>query len=169
MLNCGRAESTGRSALLHAVSMVLEYLPWTEARAFHNLVMVKLEQGRVSWSTDFAGMADQFVDKKVRQNLRVRGASLGTGSSYKTSFSNRNSVGKGFSNFNKSNANVNRNKSLYGVICKQWNNGSCSYGDRCKRWHVCWSCAESGKMGEPHKASSHQSSSANNRQSEQRI
>ena len=42
MLDCGRAESQGRTALLHGVSLVLESLFWVEARTFHNLVMVKI-------------------------------------------------------------------------------------------------------------------------------
>ena len=179
MLNCGRAESAGRSALLHAVSTVLEYLPWAEARNFHNLVMVKLEQGRANWSSDFLIMADQFIDKKARQNLRSKGSSVGTAATYKAN-ANRSygkgfgnsasnwSYGKGFGNSYNKNSD-NRNKSLYAVVCKQWNNGSCTYGDRCKRWHVCWSCAKAGKMGEPHKSSSHQNSGHRSGQSEQRV
>ena len=44
----GKVEAAGRSALLHAVSTVYEYLPWSEARTFHNLTMVKLEQKRIN-------------------------------------------------------------------------------------------------------------------------
>ena len=69
---CGKVESRGRSALLHAVSMVLEYLQWTEARTFHNMIMVKIEQGRIGWDTDFTSLAEDYVNKKVRLSMRTR-------------------------------------------------------------------------------------------------
>ena len=165
MVNCGKLEAAGRAELLHAVSSVLECLPWADARAFHNLVMTKLEQGRLVWKSDFSTLAHQFLDKKVRLNLRSKGTASGANSAFKTSSSGR-SFGKGFANprnnntkFNSNfNNNSNRNKSLYAVVCSQWNFGNCGYGDRCRKWHVCWSCAETGKPGEQHKASSHNSS-----------
>ena len=61
-----------------------------------------------------------------------------------------------------------KNKSLYNSVCKQWNFGTCSFGDRCNRWHVCWTCAEAGKVGEAHRASSHDKSSTGSRQGDQR-
>ena len=153
MVNCGRREAAGRSVLLHAVSLVLEYLPWTDARTFHNTIMVKVEQGRISWATDFSDLAEQFIDKKVRLTLRAKGAA----SYIKPSQSSRN-YGKGYGNSNNryyNNSTSGKNKSLYSFVCWQWNNGSCSYGDKCRKWHVCWSCAEDGKLGESHKSSSH--------------
>ena len=158
MSNCGRTEATGRAVLLQAVSLVLECLPWTEARSFHNLIMLKIEQGRINWTTDFEILAGQFLDKRVRLSLRTRGAATGPGpsKSYRSAGRGFRSSGNNFNNFNefnRSNTNANRSKPWY--VCKQWNTGTCSYGDRCKRWHVCLSCAEAGKMGEPHKSSTH--------------
>ena len=167
MVNCSRAESAGRSVLLHAVSLVLEYLPWTEARAFHNMVMVKLEQGRISWSSDFSALAEQYIDKKVRLTLRARASTSGAASHSKTGYASRN-YGKGYGSSNnrydQSSSRNNANKSLYTFVCKQWNGGSCSYGERCRKWHVCWTCAEAGKLGEAHRASSHYSSGARGKQ-----
>ena len=154
MLSCGKAEASGRAALLHAVSGVLECLPWSEARAFHNLVMVKLEQGKFDWRTNFTVLANQFQDRRVRHNLRSKGASAGASAAGK--FSGKKSYSKGFGNprYKQGGYNAGKGKSLYSFICKQWNEGTCSYGDRCRLWHVCWSCAEAGKLGELHKASS---------------
>ena len=160
MLSCGKVESTGRAALLHAISNVLECLPWLEARAFHNLVMLKLEQGKFDWKTNFTVLANQFLDKRVRQSLRSKGTSAGaSGTSGK--FSGKKSYGKGSGNprFRQGGNYAGKGKSLYTFICKQWNGGTCTYGDRCKLWHVCWSCAEAGKLGELHKASSNECTS----------
>ena len=157
MMGCGGVEARGRSTLLHAVSMVLEYLQWADARAFHNMVMVKVEQGRVNWGTDFAALADDFIDKKVRLGLRNKYASGGSSSSYKYNYGK--SVGKGFrGQYQRS--STSKGKPLYGAVCWQWNSGSCTYGDNCKRWHVCRICADAGKLGEQHKASTHGSSSS---------
>ena len=161
--SCQEAEAAGRAVLLHAVSTILEYLPWTEARSFHNLVMVKIEQDRINWSTDFLAMADQFLLRKVRMNLRARSSSAGNG--HYNSFRNNNyGVKYGNSNIRNCDSNYNKNDNhkfnsqpLYSFLCKQWNAGACSYGVKCKRWHTCWSCAEMGKLGEPHKACSHDS------------
>ena len=98
MTCCGKVESRGRSALLHAVSMVLEYLQWTEARTFHNMIMVKIEQGRIGWDTDFTSLAEDFVDKKVRLSMRTRntaGAAASSNSAYKSRYKD-SGVGKGF-------------------------------------------------------------------------
>ena len=173
MLDCGERESSGRSVLLHAISLVLECLFWTDARAFHNLVMVKLEQGRLDWADDFTALAENYIDKKVRLSLRAKSSagtsmpnrsgqySRGAGSGYSS-----RSFGKGFGSNTRRYAG--RSRSLYSSICRQWNFGSCSYGERCNLWHVCWSCAEAGKLGETHRASSHEGAGARSRQGEQR-
>lgn len=151
--NCDSQEASGRSELLHAVSCILECLPWADARSFHNLVMVKVEQRRITWKTKFTFMADQFIEKKVRQTLRSQVSSSGNSSSYKV-----NSFYSSYpSQSNKSNY-------LNSIICKQWNFASCSWGDRCNRRHVCWSCAEANKMNELHKATSHNSAGSRDRQ-----
>ena len=160
MLSCGRAaESKGRASLLHAVSKVCEYLPWSEARTFHNIMMLKIEQDRINWLSDFTALADEYVDKKVRLSLRAKSASADT--NYYKSFDQRGSSNaRGSYNYSyQGKSGSGSNKSLQEVICWQWNYSSCSYGDRCKRWHACRTCAEAGKLGEPHKASSHANSS----------
>ena len=173
MLECGKLEARGRTALLHAVSLVLEALFWSDARTFHNIVMVKLEQGRLGWNSDFKELAENYIDKKVRQSLRARS------SASNSTFNRYSSYGKNNGNYNysknssKSYGSANkkyagRNKSLYSSVCKQWNFGSCTYGDKCNRWHVCWSCAEAGNVGEKHRASSHDTSGSKSRQGEQR-
>ena len=151
IVNCGRAESKGRAALLHAVSSVFECLPWSEARTFHNLIMVKIEQNRVNWSANFPALADNFVDKKIRLSLKSK-SSIVTGPSYKVNTCLGKDAGVSRNGFisNKSN-------SIYSVVCWQWNFSSCTYGENCKRWHVCRTCADAGKLGEAHKASSHDS------------
>ena len=53
MTNCGRREAAGRAEFLHAITNVLECLPWSDARAFHNMIMVRLEQDRVDWLKTF--------------------------------------------------------------------------------------------------------------------
>ena len=158
MTNCGRKEAAGRAELLHAVSNILECLPWADARTFHNLVMVKLEQGRLTWSSEFSSLALDFLDKKTRLNLRSKSAAgYGLSSKSNSKNSGKSYYKSGRSNFNFSN-NSNKSKSLYAMFCNQWNFGTCGYGERCRKWHVCWTCAEAGKPGEPHKASSHSSS-----------
>lgn len=169
-------EAAGRALLLHAVSTVLEYLPWAEARSFHNLVMLKVEQDKINWSSDFSALADQFLVKKVRMNLRATASPAGN-RSYNAYESNSCCKGHGntshLSNYNSNsrgnNINSSYNQSLYSFLCKQWNDGECSYGANCRRWHTCWSCAELGKLGEPHKAVSHYYSAARNRHYNQRV
>ena len=169
MTTCGRREASGRTELLHAITNVLECLSWTEARSFHNMVMIKLEQGRLDWSEDFSSVAETYIDKKVRLSLKSKGASSGSNFFSKAS-SNKNVGSKSFnSNFGRSNPSFNRNKSLYAVVCRQWNYGTCSYGDKCRKWHVCWSCAEAGKPGELHRATSHDSSAGGGDKSKQRV
>ena len=158
MVKCGKVESAGRALLLHAVCKVFECLTWAEARTFHNLIMIKLEQERIDWNSDFSKLANQYLDNKVRLSMKARGSSLGNSSSYRQN-SNRclgKGVGSSFSNSssNKYNSNSSRSKSLYPIICRQWNFSTCSYGDKCKKFHVCWSCAEEGKLGEKHDSSS---------------
>ena len=160
MLNCfDKAESKGRVALLHAVSLVLEYSSFADARTFHNLAVTKIEQERISWSSDFTLLADQYIDRKLRQSLRSRGPNRSShnNKSYGKSSSSVNSK-YGYGGDSKSYAS--RSRSLSSLICRQWNNDSCSYGDNCKKWHVCWTCAEAGKPGEAHKSSSHENSSS---------
>ena len=154
LTSCGRAESVGRALLLHAVTTVLECLPWAEARAFHNIVMVKLEQGRFDWDEDFTVLAEQYIDKKVRLNLRSRGSSYGNKSN-----PNNRSFGKSSSN-SRNDRNFNSKPAFPGV-CRNWNFSTCTYGERCNRSHVCLSCAAAGKPGEQHKASSHENSRGN--------
>ena len=165
MLTCSKVESRGRTALLHAVSIVLEYLQWSEARAFHNLMLIKIEQGRIDWTTDFSGLAENFIDKKVRLSIKAKRYPAGASSSYKAGYSSKN-IGKGYGTNFKSNITSGNSKSLHGVICWQWNNGTCTYGDNCKRWNVCRVCADAGELGEPHKASTHVSSGSRARPAE---
>ena len=114
MINCSsRTESRGRTALLHAVSIVLEYLQWSEARTFHNIVMVKIEQGRVDWAADFSILAENYIDKKVRQSMKTRRYPAGASSSNKSG----KSIGKGYGSNSKGYSAAAKNKSLQGVIC----------------------------------------------------
>ena len=150
MISCEESEVSGRALLLHAVCLVLEYLPWADARAFHNLVMTKVEQDRISWDDDFTDLANEFIDNKVRQSLREKSRSSGTRGNYRH-------LGKGYGYQQRSSygtGNNNNPNSTYNVVCKNWNQGSCSYGDRCRRRHVCWTCHEVGKT-EHHKSSTH--------------
>ena len=176
-----KVESVGRVVLLHAIFMILEHLPWTEARLFHNMVMLKLEQNRIDWNCKFTTLADDFLLNKLKQNLRGKATPSNSGSSHRTNNFNNNGYRSNFNNngygpnFNNNNgygsyhnnngygrgSSYNGNRYQAGIfrphtnICWQWNNGTCSYGERCKRWHCCRTCADSGKLGEPHKASSH--------------
>ena len=174
MISCEKEEAKGRAGFLHAICSVFECLPWTEARAFHNLVLTKIEQGWVTWADDFVELANQFLDKKLRQSLRSKGSAVG-GSNF---FSKNKDVGKGFggynrgrygynnysaNNFNSNYSNSNRNNALYATVCRQFNFDRCTFGDRCRKWHVCWTCAEAGKLGEQHKASSHNNSTSSSR------
>ena len=160
MINCvNDSEVKGRAVLLHAISTVLECLPWREARVFHNITMLKIEQDRIKWSADFVALAGQFLDRKVRLSLKLKRDASNARSHYPC---NDKKYGQGCDNHNfrvKENFYANRSRFLYHVICNQWNHGECSYGSGCKRWHVCQSCAAEGKLGEPHKSSSHDTSS----------
>ena len=157
MISCGsKTERAGRALLLKAFSSVFECLPWVEARTFHNLVMHKIEQGRISWKTDFSDLAEKFLNHKVRLSLRSKGSTAGASSSFRPGRSNF-PKGSGNSSFRQGFHNANRGK-FNSTICKLWNSGTCSFGDACKYRHVCWTCAEAGKPGEGHKASSHTSS-----------
>ena len=168
MLSCGRVESAGRARLLNAVSIVLECLPWADARLFHNMVMFKLEQARLHWTSDFEVEANLFIDRKVRKNLRSRNNS--EGSSNKSKYYSKGSKrGRNNSNSNyNSNYNSNRSRSSYPGVCWNWNFGTCSFAERCNRMHVCHSCTEAGKPGEQHKASSHDNSRGNDRREPRR-
>ena len=136
MTNCGRREAAGRAEFLHAITNVLECLPWSDARAFHNMIMVRLEQDRVDWAEDFSILADIYIDKKVRLNMKSKGSN--SGSSYFSKSSASRGSGRGFkNNFGRTNPGSYRSKSLYAVVCRQWNYGTCGYGDKCRKWHVC--------------------------------
>ena len=135
-----KVESAGRSVLLHAISAILKCLPWAEARNFHNITMLKIEQNRLDWKSDFIKLGKEYLDNKVRLNLRSKNASAGSESSYKPSGKNYNKGASG------SNYNVNRSKAVQSLICHQWNTGTCSFGTECRRWHTCKSCAEAGKI-----------------------
>ena len=140
MLESSKLEARGRTALLHAVSLVLEALFWTEARTFHNVVMLKIEQGRLDWTSDFTVLAEVYVDKKVKQSFRTRNSAgnnaFGRSSYYSKSNGNLNygkNPGRGYGLGNNSKKFSGKGKSLYSSVCKQWNFGSCSYGDKCNR------------------------------------
>ena len=139
-----------------------KFLQWSEARKFHNIMLVRIEQGIMDWSTDFGPLAERFIDKKVRLGLKSRNSGSGRGSLPKSGYGGGKSYGKGFGGSNGSSfrgaSGIGRGKALYGAVCYQWNFGTCTYGKDCKRWHVCKACAESGKLGEQHKASTHDSS-----------
>ena len=153
MVTCEGKEALGRIVLLHAITSMLEDLPWTEVRTFHNLVMVKLEQDRIDWGVDFKDLADQHLEKKVRKLLRAKVLSASTPAG--NSRGGNRSYGRGSGGYGSNYSTYEiRNKVVYSTVCKQWNEGSCTYGARCKRWHVCWACGEAGKLGEPHKSTS---------------
>ena len=164
MLDCDRGQSRGRSSLLHAISLVLECLFWPDARAFHNIVMHKIEQGKIDWASDFESLAEDFIDKKVRLSFKSKGSSgsnsYRSGSNYNGGYSNNNRKG-----FSKGTGYTDRratgkNSSVYNSVCRQYNFGTCKYGTKCFRWHVCWTCAEAGKPGEFHQALTHNNSSS---------
>ena len=138
MTSCGKVEAAGRARLLNAISSVLECLPWAEARLFHNMVMVKLEQRRYEWTSDFSALGNQFIDKKVRENLRYRNSSGGSGQYSKGS-------GKGArhskSNPSPSGSSQNRGRSSHPGEFRNWNFGTCTFVERCSRLHVCCTCA----------------------------
>ena len=156
---CGRSESEGRSSLLQAIFMVVEILHWPEARSFHNLTMIKIEQGRLNWKSRFSVLANEFIDKKVRKALRSKAGLTNTGQAARSNANFRSNRGS-----NQSSGNGYRGQAQNGgnrpfhLICWQWNNATCTYGVNCKRWHCCRTCAETGKWGEAHKASWHRSS-----------
>lgn len=172
MLECrDNFESIGRIALLHAVSLVLECTMWSDARDFHNVTLRKLEQGQYAWDSDFVALAEKFIDDKLRHSYRGKsnaraGSGKGNFNQKFQNYSGARSYNKGFYSNNSyypQNNSYNKkfsgkSKSLYSSVCKNWNFGNCSIGDRCNLWHICWTCAEQGKVGESHKASSHSSS-----------
>ena len=137
MIGCGsKVERAGRASLLNAFSSFYECLPWIEVRTFHNLVMTKIEQGRINWKSDFLVLAKKFLDHKVRLSLRSRGAAAGPISSFKPG---RGSVPRGTGSFGY----------------RQGSYNTCGFSNRCKYRHVCWTYAEARKPGELHKATSH--------------
>ena len=162
MLDCSRVESRGRSSLLHAISSVLECLYWPDARAFHNLTMVKIEQRKIDWSSDFDILAEDFIDKKVRLSLKSKssaGANSYRPGNFNGGYNNsRRSYSKGTGFYDKK--GTGKNSTVYNSVCRQYNYGMCKYGNKCRLWHVCWTCAEAGKPGEFHQALTHGGSSS---------
>ena len=160
-----KTEKAGRTKLLNAISTVLDVRHWPDAHLFHNLVMVKVEQDRISWKDDFKGLADQFIEKRVRQLLKNQGSSQRTGA-YR-GFSGHRSFGRGSGGYG-GRSEFSGQRSPYQGICKQWNFGTCTFGSRCRYKHCCWSCYENGKTGDlNHRAASHDPSPAKSKPGEQ--
>ena len=132
-------ESSGRSLLLHAVTKVIKKTSWETARLFHNLVMLKLEQGRLGWNDNFIELADTYLNSKVQLLLKAKPQAASGNSKYSSGRHNSNR----------------RDSPGFFQVCYKWNEGTCTYGDKCKRSHVCRTCAESGRPGERHKSSFH--------------
>ena len=116
--------------------------------------MLKIEQGRLDWSSDFSQLADRWMDKKVRLGMRSRSMST------KPAFGSN--IGKGFGGtynkhkYNRTEFATNKFKNA-NEVCRQWNNGTCSYGKSCRKLHYCLKCYYQGKT-ESHKITSHDSS-----------
>ena len=171
MASCEDAiEAAGRMWLLHALASVLEFWPWTETRSFHNMVMVRLEQGRIGWDCDFTELANQFMEKKVRQGMRSRVSQAGGPNQkrfyrgYRRGFNGSQGGGSGSNGGSGSSGSY---RSQYNSACRQWNNGTCTFGMRCKMSHCCSTCAENGRYGD-HKAINHGSDSGRGRTEGQR-
>ena len=144
-----KKEAAGRSVLHYAMSSMLEYLPWAEIRTFHNLTLVKIEQGRFSWDTDFVAQSKEYMDKKVRQTLRQKVQATGiSGNRGGYRSSGRGGYNSGYKSYDS------QSRFAYYNLCRQWNAGNCTFGTGCKKWHVCSGCWEAGKRGEQHQASS---------------
>lgn len=167
MLQTSSNAIRGRTVLLNAVSTVLEYLYWPDARTFHNKIMSKIEQGRLDWDSNFIEMAEEHIDNKLRKSYKSKsGAYAGSGRKGYFGYKNQGNFNKGYGNSSKGYGSGNKgfnkysgkNKSLYSSVCRQWNFGTCTYGDRCNLWHICWTCADNGKVGEAHKGSTHENS-----------
>ena len=91
-------------------------------------MLTKIEQGRLKWSDDFAELAEEFINKKIRPNLKTKFSGSYAGGS---SFNKGSGYGKCFKNLIQS-GGFSRSKPVYGAICYQWNLGMCSYGKDCK-------------------------------------
>ena len=132
--------------------------------------MVKLEQGRIGWDFDFTELANQFMEKKVRQGVRSRGSQAG-GSNQKRFYRGYrrgyNGSQGGGNSYNVGNGSSSSYRSQYNSACRQWNNGTCTFGMRCKMSHCCSTCAENGRYGD-HKAINHGSESSRARTEGQR-
>ena len=167
MLECKGVQALGRTALLHAISLVLGVFQWSEARCFHNMIMLKIEQGRIGWEDDFISLADTFIEKKIRVSIKSKYTSSGPRAAARASYYGQG-AGRGGASYNGQGAgrgsyghgNQGRGRPMHETICWQWNSGTCSYGNDCRRLHHCKTCAETGKPGEHHKASTHPNSSA---------
>ena len=159
LITCEGAEVAGRAVLLYAITLVLECLPWPEARLFHNVVMVKIEQGRIDWSTDFSELAEQYLNKKVRLGMRAR-INNAAGAAPRSNYGNNG--GRGYGNnygrpryYNRNEFTPGRYRGSNSVVCRQWNGGTCYYGQNCRKQHCCLTCFDEGKPGVDHKASFH--------------
>ena len=130
-------------------------------------MMVKIEQDRINWLEDFTALANNYVDKKVRLSLKSKSSS-GISNYVNNSFFRSPLSSAGEDNDSQRNI-VDKDISVHRFICWQWNYSSCSFGDNCKRWHVCRACAEAGKLGESHKASSHNNASFRAKPGERRV
>ena len=164
LTTCEGAEAAGRAALLYAVASVLECLPWSEARSFHNVVMTKLEQDRIDWSTDFSTMAEQFLNKKVRLGMRSKNSASNSASGSKSFYGNN--VGKGFGNygrprFTRREFSPSKSKGQSSEPCRQWNSGWCTYGKFCKKEHCCLTCFNNDGKTEQHRATYHWNTTKN--------
>ena len=149
MLECKGVQALGRTALLHAVSTVLGVFQWSEARNFHNMIMLKIEQGRIGRDDDFVALADAFIEKKVRVVVKSKYSSSGPRAAARASyFGQGHGAGRGAGR-----GSYGRGRPMNETICWQWNAGTCSYGNDCRRLHHCKTCSEAGKPREQHKAS----------------
>ena len=129
--------------------------------------MLKVEQGRENWTSDFKALAREYVDNKVRLNLRNQIPSASNSSSSRPNTGNRG-TSRSYGNGSYSNRGNNgyRNGNVQFNVCRQWNYGQCTFAE-CKRWHCCWTCYEQGKRGEQHKAMTHGNSNVRGRQNDQ--
>ena len=105
-------------------------------------------------------------ETNVRKRDPISNNTMNKGYYSKGSYGNYSeNPGRGFNNGNRKFAAS--NKPLNSSVCKQWNFGSCTYGEKCNSLHECGSFAEAEKVGKQHRASS-QENFTKPTQSEQR-